>query len=65
MNDIKVKIENGVLTLTVELNNPPVVSKTGKSYLLASSEGFFKPGVQVDGKEVMIGFNAIIKKEKG
>lgn len=54
------KIENGNLVITLPLQKP-TRSKTGKSLIIASTNGFMKTGVEVEGKEISLSVNAIVK----
>ena len=62
--DIKFKAEltDDYLVLYVPRNNPPEVSKTGKSLVVATTHGNHQYDVVVDGKPLTIGVNAYIKK---
>lgn len=54
------KVENGNLVITLPLQKP-TRSKTGKSLIIASTNGFMKTGVEVEGKEISLSVNAIVK----
>lgn len=57
---MKTELIEGKLVLTIELNQNPPLSASGKSRILYSSQGFVKPtGVVVNGKQVSIGINVI------
>lgn len=64
MSQPTITIENGKLTIVVDVNDPPVLSKGGKSLLLASSKGFMKTGIKSGGKEVSVAFNAIVSAKE-
>lgn len=49
-----------VLVIRVPLNAPPVASSTGKSLIVASTSGFFKPGLSFLGKAVSISLDIIV-----
>jgi len=60
--NIKAEIKDGNLVITIPVNDPPVDSKSGKSRIIASTNGNIRPGLQVDGEAVVIGLNAYVKK---
>ena len=49
-----------VLVIEAPVNNPPTASKSGKTLLVASTQGAAKTGVKVDGKEQTVNLNAYI-----
>ena len=55
-----VKIEESTLVIKIDVNDPLPLSKSGKSKILASTAGNKKAGIEVDGKELIIGLNAYI-----
>lgn len=57
---MEVKIEGGKLIITMDIANPAPLSKQGKTYLVASSNGIAKTGLMVQGKPLSIGVNAMI-----
>lgn len=59
---LTVKIENGTLSVSLDANttNPPR-SASGKSRVIASTNGNKTTSVMVDGKPLVIGLNAYIK----
>ena len=59
---MKVRIENGVLILEIPVQDPPRPSKTGKTLIVASSGGNQATAATVDGKAVIVGFNAYISR---
>jgi len=60
MNEVKL-IENGAkLQITMDVNSPPVESKSGKCLLVASA--MIKTDIMIDGKRLSVGVNAMIKK---
>ena len=59
---MELKIQDGKYTITGELQ-PPVRSKTGKSYIVASTGGFMKV-VDDKGKEFSVALNIITKDAK-
>jgi len=54
--------KEGNLHLVISTNNPPVPSASGKSLVVASTRGNIPTTTEVDGKPLIIGFNAYIKK---
>lgn len=61
-SNLKAEIINGNLVITIPANNPTIDSKSGKSKLVASSNGNVQTDLLVEGKPVVIGLNAYIKK---
>jgi len=55
--------KNGKLVITADLQKPEI-SKSGKSYVVASSKGNVKTDLLIDGKPVIIGLNAYISINK-
>lgn len=54
MRNVKATVKGDTLTITVDLKAPRELSKTGKSHVIASTEG----NVSVDGyPEIKIGVN--------
>lgn len=60
---MKAEIKDGNLVVTIPINDPPTESKSGKSLIVASTNGNIRPGLTIDGQPVTIGLNAYIKKE--
>ena len=58
---MEVKIENGKLIITIELQEP-TPSVSGKTLVVATTHGNVKTDCVIDGKPVVIGLNAYIKK---
>jgi hypothetical protein len=58
---MEVKIENGRLLINIELQTP-TPSASGKTLVVASTRGNVKTDCIIDGKPVVIGLNAYIKK---
>ena len=58
---MKVEIKNKQLIVTVDMQTP-APSASGKTLVVASSRGNQPTTAIVDGKPVIIGFNAYIKK---
>lgn len=61
MNEATVKIEGNVMVIRIPMNKPPTLSSSGKTLLVASTNGGRKTDLQVDGKQVSINVNAYIK----
>lgn len=59
---MKVAIEDGVLIIEMPVNNPLVLSKSAKSYLVATSNGVVTTQVMVDGKPLKVGVNCFVEK---
>jgi ABC-type uncharacterized transport system YnjBCD ATPase subunit len=60
MNNIKARIENGKLIIEMPLGTPRP-SGSGKTTIIASTQGNIATDVIVDGKPLTIGVNAYIK----
>ena len=58
---MKASIKNGILTLEIPVNATPHPSSTGKTLIVASSGGNIATAATVNGKPVIVGFNAYIK----
>jgi hypothetical protein len=58
---MEVKIENNKLIITIDLQ-PPTPSASGKTLVVASTHGNMATQCVIDGKPVIIGLNAYIKK---
>jgi hypothetical protein len=61
-SSMNAEIKNGKLIITIDTNKKPVPSASGKTLVVASSHGNQPTGCLVDGKPVVIGVNAYIKK---
>ncbi len=59
---MKVEIKNGKLVVEIDINNPPIPSASGKTLVVASSRGNQPTTATVNGKAVVVGLNAYIKK---
>ncbi len=57
-----VNIVNGELVIRIPINDPPVVSKTGKTLVIATSHGNKPTDVTVGDKTLIVGVNAYIKR---
>jgi hypothetical protein len=58
---MEVKIENGKLIISIELQNP-TPSASGKTLVVATTHGNMVTQCMIDGKNVVVGLNAYIKK---
>lgn len=59
---IETKIDGGKLVISIPLNPVPTPSASGKTLVVASTHGNITTAALVDGKPVVIGVNAYIKK---
>lgn len=57
---MKAEIKDGRLIVTIDLHPNPVISKSGKSLVVASTNGNQQSTCLVNGKPVVIGLNAYI-----
>jgi hypothetical protein len=60
--DIKAVIKDGNLIITLPMNDKPKPSATGKTHVIASTHGNVTTELEVDGKPVVLGVNAYIKR---
>jgi hypothetical protein len=58
---MEVKIENKKLIINIDLKKP-ILSESGKSLVVASTNGYVPTECRIDGKKIKIGLNAYIKK---
>ncbi len=58
---MKAEIKGGNLIITIPVNEKPKPSASGKSLVVASSNGNVVTNVEVEGKLLTIGVNAYIK----
>lgn len=58
---MKVEIKAGVLHIQIPLQEP-VASASGKTLVVATTHGNQPSGVQIDGKDLILGVNAYIRK---
>jgi hypothetical protein len=56
-----VKVENGKLVISIDTQEP-TPSASGKTLVVATTHGNMKTNCMIDGKNVIIGLNAYIKK---
>jgi len=61
---MKMKIENGTLIISIPLQAPRP-SSSGKTLLVASTGGNVVSTATIDGKPVVIGLNAYLRKGEG
>jgi hypothetical protein len=61
---MEVKIEGNKLHIVVEMIDPPELSTSGKSRLVASTRGNVVTNLKVKDQLVTIGLNAYIKEPK-
>ena len=59
---MKVEIKDGKLIIEINISNPPAPSASGKTLVVASSHGNQPTAAQVNGKPIIIGLNAYIKR---
>lgn len=60
--EVKLIDDGKRLQVTIDIINPPKVSKSGKCLLLASA--MLKSGIMVEGVEMSVGINAMVKVKK-
>ena len=58
---MEVKIEDGKLIITIELQKP-TPSASGKTLVVATTHGNMSTECMIDGKPVIVGLNAYIRK---
>lgn len=61
-SNMKAELKQGKLIITIDANEKPVPSASGKTLVVASSHGNQPTSCVVDGKPVIVGVNAYIKK---
>jgi hypothetical protein len=59
---MKVSIKDGKLIIEIDINPNPSPSASGKTLVVASSYGNQPTNIEVNGKQVVIGLNAYIKR---
>jgi hypothetical protein len=59
---MQAEIKNGKLIVTIEVNETPTPSASGKTLVVASSRGNRATAATVDGKPVIIGLNAYLQR---
>ncbi len=60
---MQVEIKDGNLIITVPVSTALHTSKSGKTLIVATSAGNKETEVEVQGKKVIVGFNAYIMKD--
>lgn len=63
LNDATVKLENesGIQVLTIKIPIQKRPSASGKTTVVASTNGNHATGIVIDGKPVILGLNAYLK----
>ena len=61
---MKACLENGKLTVVIDVEDALLPSASGKTLVVASSRGNFKTSVVVNGQNLVVGLNAYIKNVK-
>ena len=59
---MQIELKNNKLIITIDINPKPVPSASGKTLVVASSHGNQQTTVMVDGKPLVVGVNAYIRK---
>jgi len=62
MNKMKVEIKDGKLVITLDMQSPPAPSASGKTLVVASTHGNQATGALIDGKPIIVGCNAYIRR---
>ena len=57
-----VEIKNNKLVITIDMNPKPIPSSTGKTLVVASSHGNQATTAMIEGKPIIVGVNAYIRK---
>lgn len=57
------KIDGKNLVITIPMNPEPMPSTSGKTLVVASSKGNRETEAIIDGKKIIVGLNAYIKKD--
>lgn len=58
---MEAKIENRKLIITIDLQEP-TLSASGKNLVVASTHGNVVTDCEIDGKKVVVGLNAYVRK---
>ena len=61
---MKVTIDKGELVIRLPLNDPPVLSASGKTLVIASTRGNQRTEAVLHGQPVVVGVNAYIAKSR-
>ena len=56
------EIKDGMLIVSIPINDPPTPSASGKTLIVASTKGNMPSTVHVNGNPVVIGLNAYIRR---
>ena len=59
---MQVELKNNKLVITIDVNAKPTPSASGKTLVVASSHGNQQTSVMIDGKPVIVGVNAYVRK---
>jgi hypothetical protein len=59
---MQVELKNNKLVITIDVNAKPTPSASGKTLVVASSHGNQQTTVTIDGKPLIVGVNAYIRK---
>ncbi len=59
---MQVELKNNKLVITIDVNAKPTPSASGKTLVVASSHGNQQTTVTIDGKFLIVGVNAYIRK---
>ncbi len=57
-----VEIKDNKLVITIDMNPKPVPSASGKTLVVASSHGNQRTNATMNGKPIIVGVNAYIRK---
>jgi len=60
--EMQVELKNNKLVITIDVNAKPTPSASGKTLVVASSHGNQQTTVTIDGKPLIVGVNAYIRK---
>jgi hypothetical protein len=59
---MQVELKNNKLVITIDVNAKPTPSASGKTLVVASSHGNQQTTVTIDGKPLIVGVNAYVRK---
>lgn len=59
--EVKTEGKETFIIITAKVPKSPAKSKSGKSLLLASTEGNLNTGLKIGGKDLIVGLNAYTK----
>ena len=60
--EMQVELKNNKLVITIDVNAKPAPSASGKTLVVATSHGNQQTMVTIDGKPLIVGVNAYIRK---